>query len=79
MGLDYGWLRFLLATPQYHHWHHAKHADYTDANYAVHLPVVDMLFGTYKCPAGRWPEAYGVVSGAPPESFWRQFLHPFRG
>ena len=79
MSLDYGPLRFLLATPQYHHWHHAKHPDYTDANYAVHLPVVDMMFGTYKCPPGRWPEAYGVVSGAPPESFWSQLLHPFRG
>ena len=78
MGLDYGALRFVLATPQYHHWHHAKHPDFVDSNYAVHLPVVDMLFGTFKCPRGRWPDAYGVVSGAPPESFWAQLLHPFR-
>lgn len=78
MSLDYGPLRRLLATPQYHHWHHAKHPDYADANYAVHLPIVDMLFGTYKCPPGRWPEAYGVISGAPPDSFWSQLFHPFR-
>ncbi len=79
MGLEYGPLRFLLATPQYHHWHHAKHPDYVDANYAVHLPIVDWIFGTYKCPPGAWPESYGVVSGAPPETFWEQQLHPFRG
>jgi lathosterol oxidase len=78
MGLDYGPLRFLLVTPQYHHWHHAKDSDYVDANYAVHLPAVDMLFGTFKCPRGLWPKAYGVVDGAPPESFWGQMLHPFR-
>lgn len=78
MGLDYGPLRFVLATPQYHHWHHAKHPDYVDANYAVHLPLVDMLFGTFKCPKGAWPPAYGVVSNAPPESFSGQLLHPFR-
>lgn len=78
MGFDYGILRYALVTPQYHHWHHAKHADYKDANYAVHLPLVDMIFGTFKCPPGLWPQAYGVVSGAPPETFWSQQLHPFR-
>lgn len=78
MGIDYGFLRYVLVTPQYHHWHHAKDAEFVDADYAVHLPVVDMLFGTYKCPPGRWPRAYGVVSGAPPESFWKQLVHPFQ-
>lgn len=78
MGLDGGLLRYVLVTPQYHHWHHARHPDYVDANYAVHLPLVDMLFGTFKCPPGLWPDAYGVVSGAPPSSFWGQLLHPFR-
>ena len=78
IGINLGFLRYVLVTPQFHHWHHAQDADYCDANYAVHLPVIDMIFGTYRCPRDQWPDAYGVVSGAPPKSFWGQLLHPFR-
>lgn len=78
VGWDFGFLRYLIATPQFHHWHHAKDSEYCDANYAVHLPVIDMIFGTFNCPKGKWPAEYGVVSGEPPSSFWGQFLHPFR-
>jgi lathosterol oxidase len=79
LGLDFGPLRYVLATPQFHHWHHSKDRQYMDANYAVHLPVIDMLFGTFRCPKGQWPAEYGIVSGEPPETFWGQLLHPFRG
>jgi len=78
MGINFGFLRYIIATPQFHHWHHAKDADYCDANYAVHLPVIDMIFGTYRCPRGKWPAEYGVVAGEPPPRFWKQMLHPFR-
>lgn len=78
LGINFGWLRYLIATPQFHHWHHSKDREYMDANYAVHLPFIDMLFGTYKCPPGEWPPEYGIVSGEPPASFWGQLLHPFR-
>ena len=78
LGLQFGWLRYILATPQFHHWHHAKDPAYSDANYAVHLPVIDMLFGTYRCPRDQWPEEYGVVSGEPPRTFLGQLTHPFR-
>ena len=39
-------------TPQYHHWHHARHAEYVDVNCAIHLPLVDMIMGTFR---GRRP------------------------
>jgi sterol desaturase/sphingolipid hydroxylase (fatty acid hydroxylase superfamily) len=78
VGFNLGFARYLIATPQFHHWHHAKDSEYCDANYAVHLPVIDMMFGTFKCPKGRWPEAYGVVSGEPPPTFLKQLAHPFR-
>ena len=33
-----------------------------DVNYAIHLPLVDMLMGTFKHPpANIWPEEYGVM------------------
>jgi lathosterol oxidase len=62
LNLNFGWLEYLLVTPRYHHWHHARHADYMDVNYAIHLPLVDMLMGTFRRPpAGSWPEEYGVM------------------
>lgn len=76
---DFGWLRYVIATPQFHHWHHSKDSKYIDANYAVHLPIIDILLGTFRCPKGSWPEEYGVVSNEPPATFWSQMWHPFRG
>ena len=78
LGINFGWLRYVLVTPQFHHWHHAKDHDYVDANYAVHLPIIDMMFGTYRCPKGEWPKEYGIISGKPPEGIWKQFLHPLK-
>lgn len=77
LGINLGFLRYILATPQFHHWHHSNDKEYMDANYAVHLPIIDMMFGTYRCPKGKWPEEYGIVSGHPPKGFFQQFLHPF--
>ena len=76
---DFGPLRFLLATPRFHHWHHAADPAAVDKNFAVHLPVLDRLFGSYHLPDGQWPAAYGIAGGAPvPEGYLRQFIQPFR-
>jgi lathosterol oxidase len=76
---DFGPLRWLLATPQFHHWHHAAEAEAVDKNFAVHLPVIDWLFGTYYQPVDRWPESYGLAGGASvPDGYLRQLAHPFR-
>jgi sterol desaturase/sphingolipid hydroxylase (fatty acid hydroxylase superfamily) len=72
----FGPVRWLLATPQYHHWHHA--ADRVDVNFAVHLPVIDALFGTLYLPADRWPSAYGVSGNPVPDGYWTQLVFPFR-
>ena len=61
IGVRFGWLEYLVVLPRYHHWHHARHIDYWDRNYAIHLPVIDMLMGSFKLPRdGSWPEEYGV-------------------
>jgi lathosterol oxidase len=78
IGINFNWCRFLLATPQYHHWHHAKDDDFVDVNYAVHLPLIDILFGTFKCPKNQWPKSYGIVGAEPPTGFWKQFIYPFK-
>lgn len=77
---DFGPLEYLLVTPRYHHWHHARHIDYMDVNYAIHLPLVDMLMGTFKRPPrGEWPEEYGVMKlETVPRGFWPQIAMPLR-
>jgi sterol desaturase/sphingolipid hydroxylase (fatty acid hydroxylase superfamily) len=75
---EFGWLRWLLATPQFHHWHHSAETVAVDKNFAVHLPALDWLFGTYYLPKGRWPSSYGLTTGlTPPRGYLRQFIFPW--
>ena len=75
---DFGWLRWIVATPQFHHWHHAAEPQAVDKNFAVHVPVLDVIFGTAYLPS-RWPSAYGLAHGGePPAGYVRQFLWPFK-
>jgi lathosterol oxidase len=75
---EFGPLRWLLATPQFHHWHHGAEREAVDKNFAVHLPVLDWLFGTFYLPKGRWPASYGLAGGNPlPDGYGHQFVYPF--
>ncbi len=77
--IEFGPLRWLLATPRFHHWHHTSDLSLADKNFAVHLPVLDRLFGTYYFPSKQWPEAYGIADGrVPPSGFFAQLAYPFR-
>lgn len=74
----FGALRWLLATPQFHHWHHSDERAAVNRNFAVHLPLLDWTFGTFYLPGGRWPSTYGLGGGETvPEGYARQLLHPF--
>lgn len=70
-----GWLDYVVTTPRGHHWHHAPHP--VDKNFAVHLPVLDRLFGTQHLPGDAWPEAYGIHGDPVPEGYARQLAYPF--
>ncbi|MBC6981263.1 sterol desaturase family protein [Caulobacter sp. 17J80-11] len=79
LKLDFGWLEYVVCCPRYHHWHHARDEAYVDANYAIHLPLIDMLMGTFRRPpAGTWPEEYGVMElESVPSGFVAQHAMPF--
>ncbi|NQV35056.1 MAG: sterol desaturase family protein [Phycisphaeraceae bacterium] len=71
-------VRWLLATPCFHHWHHAAEPQAVDKNFSVHTPFWDRLFGTFYMP-GRWPEKYGLCGKRDVPSSWLlQFFYPFR-
>ena len=60
--LPIGPLRMLVGAPQLHHWHHDRARD--AGNYANISPLMDILFGTYRCPDHE-PEAFGVREPMP--------------
>ena len=73
----FGPLRYLLATPQFHHWHHSNQREAIDKNFSVHSPIWDLLFGSFYLPVNLWPETYGVSGTKPPDGYFRQLIHPF--
>jgi sterol desaturase/sphingolipid hydroxylase (fatty acid hydroxylase superfamily) len=72
--LSIGPLRWFVGAPELHHWHHDKARD--AGNYANISPLMDILFGTYRCPDHE-PETFGVAEPMP-KSYLGQMLHPFR-
>jgi sterol desaturase/sphingolipid hydroxylase (fatty acid hydroxylase superfamily) len=77
--LPWGPLKYLVVTPNFHHWHHASDDEAIDRNYAAHYAFLDYLFGTAVKSKNKFPERYGVVGDYMPDGFVRQQLFPFRG
>ncbi len=77
VGIPMGPIKYILATPQYHHWHHSSQQPAIDTNYAVHMPFYDILFKTYHMPGEHWPSDYGTTKRLP-RTYLRQFLYPFK-
>ncbi|HEX8911687.1 MAG TPA: sterol desaturase family protein [Humisphaera sp.] len=65
--LPIGPLKWFIGAPQLHHWHHDR--DRRAGNYANISPLMDLLFGTYKCPDHE-PEAFGLDGGARSPRTW---------
>jgi sterol desaturase/sphingolipid hydroxylase (fatty acid hydroxylase superfamily) len=72
-----GPLRYLIVTPNFHHWHHSQDDEAIDKNYAAHFAFLDHLFGTAVQSDREWPAQYGVVGDYVPNGFWKQFKFPF--
>jgi sterol desaturase/sphingolipid hydroxylase (fatty acid hydroxylase superfamily) len=71
--LPTGPLRVLLGAPELHHWHHDR--DRFAGNYANISPLMDVLFGTYRCP-DREPERFGL-KGPSPRTYPGHMIGPF--
>jgi sterol desaturase/sphingolipid hydroxylase (fatty acid hydroxylase superfamily) len=76
--IEFGPLRFLLASPEFHHWHHSDDREARDKNFAAQLSLLDALFGSLHLPRGKAPTTYGL--GRPmPQRYVPQLLYPFMG
>jgi sterol desaturase/sphingolipid hydroxylase (fatty acid hydroxylase superfamily) len=68
-------LRWVVNTPEWHHWHHAIDAEARDTNFG--LPVVDWIFGTAYLPKGRRPAGFGTHDPVPEDGYLRHLAYPF--
>jgi sterol desaturase/sphingolipid hydroxylase (fatty acid hydroxylase superfamily) len=69
-------VRWVINTPEWHHWHHAIDDQARDKNFG--LPVVDRIFGTAYLPKGARPEGFGTRSPVPADGYLRHLAYPFR-
>lgn len=74
--LSFGPLRWVLVSPEFHHWHHAADREAHDHNYANVFACWDVLFRTVHLPAGRRPLHYGIDEPVP-GGWLGRFTHPF--
>ena len=70
-------LKWLIVTPDFHHWHHSSEREAIDRNYAAHFAFIDYLFGTAVKSDRRFPGKYGVVGDYMPATYIKQQLFPF--
>ncbi len=83
INLEYkGLLRYLVGSPNFHRWHHAKfEKDAFNKNFSVIFPFIDWIFGSFYHPQGQLPKEYGIYQ-RPNEiqvnqSLWGYLSYPF--
>ena len=72
-----GRLAGLIGTSRFHHSHHSAQPEAVDKNFAIHLPLIDRIFGTLYLPERGWPTSYGIAGSAVPEPYPAQLFFPF--
>ncbi|MGA0602478.1 sterol desaturase family protein [Caulobacter sp. KR2-114] len=73
---DLGPLRYVVATPVFHRWHHVDDVNVRDKNFAPTFPILDLMFGTFYMPKGERPQVFGAENT--PDGFLAQLVWPFR-
>ncbi len=74
-------LRYVLASPVFHRWHHANEKAAYDKNFCGIFSLLDVIFGTYYHPEKALPQVYGLNKSEQreyPAGFKGQLLYPFR-
>lgn len=68
-------VRWIVPTPEWHHWHHAIDREANDKNFG--LPIVDWLFGTAYLPTDKRPAGFGGPDPVPQDGYLGQMAYPF--
>src|SRR5262249_2397972 len=73
-----GPLRYVIAGPVFHRWHHCAADRGGNQNFAPTFPVIDVIFGTFYMPQPELPDGYGVADEKFPSGFGGQMIYPFK-
>lgn len=73
-----GPLKYVVATPVFHRWHHSHPDDGGMMNYAPTFAFWDVMFGTFYMPEGKLPQEYGTFDPDFPKDFAGQIIVPFK-
>jgi sterol desaturase/sphingolipid hydroxylase (fatty acid hydroxylase superfamily) len=73
-----GPLKYVLATPVFHRWHHTALEVGGNTNFAGTFPIWDILFGTFLLPENTLPDHYCADDAAIPTEIGGQLIYPFR-
>ena len=72
-----GVFKWVIASPEFHHWHHSNDPIARHKNFAGGLPFLDLIFGTAYMP-GWWPTSYGIPAQIPQSGYVKQLTYPLR-
>jgi sterol desaturase/sphingolipid hydroxylase (fatty acid hydroxylase superfamily) len=73
---NYGPLRYVIASPAFHRFHHSSEPAAQNKNFSGLFPIFDLVFGTFYMPKHR---ALEIGAGEPvPRGILAQLAHPFR-
>jgi len=78
LNWTFGPLKYLFASPVFHHWHHTLSDQGGNKNFAATLAIYDVIFGSFYMPADQRPEVYGVDRDDVPQNIVGQLFYPFR-
>jgi sterol desaturase/sphingolipid hydroxylase (fatty acid hydroxylase superfamily) len=74
----FGPLKYVIATPVFHRWHHGPANEGGSSNFAPTFAFWDVMFGTFYMPEGRLPQTFGVDDLHFPQTYLSQLTYPFR-
>lgn len=77
--LRHGLLNHVIATAEFHRWHHSRLRSEGESNYASFFSLWDHLFGTFQKSRQPPPEQIGLYDGQTmPDGWLAQLAAPFR-
>lgn len=77
LNVTLGPLRYIIASPVFHRWHHTFDDEAKGKNFGAIFSVWDVMFGTFYLPQDRRPMRYGVRIDPVRENYYSQLAFPF--
>lgn len=77
LNWTFGPLRYVLASPVFHRWHHTIAEQGGNRNFAPTFAFLDLAFGTFHMPAKQTPSVFGIEDLPVPQHLLGQLCFPF--